>query len=69
MSTDDGKRTEVISFKVTERMSHDLMRLAASDDRSLSDYLFGLVRRRLYGDVVRLQVGGQVTTSDEVNRT
>lgn len=63
----DDKRTEVVSFKVTERMALDLLRLAAADDRSMSDYLFGMLRRKLYGDVVRLEQRGQVTTHDEVN--
>lgn len=64
---DDGKRTETISFKVTERMALDLMRLASSDDRSLSDYLYGRTRRDLYGEVVRIERAAQVTTSDKVN--
>lgn len=65
----DEKRSEVISFKVTERMAVDLLHLAAADDRSMSDYLFGMLRRKLYGDVVRLeQATGQSTKCDEVNR-
>jgi hypothetical protein len=64
----DDKRSEVVSFKVTERMALDLLRLAAADDRSMSDYLFGMLRRKLYGDVVRLEQRGQSTTHDEVNR-
>jgi hypothetical protein len=63
----DDKRSEVISFKVTERMAVDLLHLAAADDRSISDYLYGMVRRKLYGDVVRLQADGQSTTCDKVN--
>ena len=63
-SADDGKRTEVISVKVTERMALDLLKLSAMDDRSMSDYLYGILRRRLYGDVVRIEQAAQVTTSD-----
>jgi hypothetical protein len=64
----DDKRSEVISFKVTERMAVDLLHLAAADDRSMSDYLYGMVRRKLYGDVVRLEaVASQSTKHDEVN--
>jgi hypothetical protein len=61
----DDKRSEVISFKATERMALDILRLAAADDRSISDYLFGVLRRRLYGDVVRLEAAsGQSTSPD-----
>lgn len=65
---DDNKRSEVISIKVTERMLLDLLRLAAADDRSMSDYLYGWLRRRLYGEAARLHSGGQSTTSDQVDR-
>jgi hypothetical protein len=51
---DEGKRTEVVSFKVTERVERDLMKLAARDDRTLSDFIYRLVRRQLYGDIGRL---------------
>lgn len=67
MSSDDGKRTETISFKVTERMALDLMRLAAADERSLSDFLYCATRRDLYGDVARLEPAQQFTSSDKVN--
>ena len=46
---DDGKRTEVVCFKATERMLLDLHREATHDERSLSDFLFLMVRRNLYG--------------------
>ena len=65
---DDGKRTEVICVKVTERMALDLLRLSASQDRSISDFLYGAVRQRLYGDIVRLDANAQqFTSSDHVN--
>jgi hypothetical protein len=47
--TDDGKRSELICTKVTERMALDLLHAAADDDRSVSDYLFRVVRMHLYG--------------------
>jgi hypothetical protein len=62
---DDGKRTELACTKVTERMYIDANRVAAMDDRSLSDWLFMLVRRELYGRTVKLpsvDVGLQDTT-------
>lgn len=65
---DDGKRTEVISVKVTERMALDLLRLSASQDRSISDFLYGVVRQRLYGDIVKLEaIAAQTISSDHVN--
>ena len=65
---DDGKRSELICFKVTERMALDLNRLAALDDRSLSDFMFLLSRGRLYGDVARLSTDSRSTRSDKVDR-
>lgn len=50
---DDTKRTEVVCFKATERVALDVMRAAAHDDRSPSEWLYLLVRRHLYGHVVR----------------
>lgn len=64
---DDGKRSELVCFKVTERMALDLNRLAAVDERSLSDFMFLMTRQRLYGDVARLSNGGRSTRSDEVD--
>lgn len=51
---DDGKRTEVACTKLTERMYIDANRVAALDDRSMSDWLFMLIRRELYGRTVKL---------------
>lgn len=65
---DDGKRTETICVKVTERVALDLLRLAASDDRSVSEFMYGVIRQRLYGDVARLERTHQITTSDKVYR-
>lgn len=65
---DDGKRSELVCFKVTERMALDLNRLAAIDDRSLSDFMFLLTRQRLYGDVARLAGDSRSTRSDKVDQ-
>lgn len=48
MSGDD-KRTEVICTKLTERMALDLLRAAAAEDRSISEFLYLLIRHELYG--------------------
>lgn len=66
---DDGKRTEIVCVKVTERMALDLLRIATSEQRSHSDFMFLLLRQRLYGDMVRLDhLAEQSTKSDKVNR-
>lgn len=60
----DEKRSEVVSFKSTERMALDLLRLASADDRSMSDFLYRLVHRELYGAIGRLDAPpGQTETS------
>jgi hypothetical protein len=66
---DDGKRTELVCVKVTERMALDLLRLSVSQERSISDFLFGALRTRLYGDIVKLEtMAAQFTTSDKVDQ-
>lgn len=52
---DDGKRTETVCTKVTERMALDLLREATNDDRSVSDFMFRLLRMHLYGSVNRFE--------------
>ena len=44
-----GKRTEVISTKLDEQMALALLRAAASDDRSISEFVYLLIRKELYG--------------------
>lgn len=44
-----AKRTEVICTKVDERMALDLLRVATLEDRSISEFLYLLIRRELYG--------------------
>jgi hypothetical protein len=61
---DDGKRSEMVCTKLTERMFIDLGRLAALDDRSLSDLLFMMIRRELYGRTVKL-AGESVDIQDQ----
>lgn len=51
---DDGKRTEMVCFKATERVALDLLRSATAQDRSVSEYLYMLIRGHLYGTVARL---------------
>lgn len=66
---DDNKRSELVCFKVTERMFIDLNRLAALEDRSVSDFMFGMLRRHTYGAMVRLDaLRDRSTLSDEVDQ-
>lgn len=66
---DDHKRSELICFKVTERMALDLLHLATSQERSTSDLLYVALRTRLYGDIERLEANAaQFTKSDKVNQ-
>jgi hypothetical protein len=46
---DSGKRSELVCTKVTERVFIDLGRAAAQEDRSVSDFVFLLIRHELYG--------------------
>ena len=65
---DDNKRSEMACTKVTERMLLDMNRLAALEERSLSDWLYRALRQRIYGDVARLantSVGRVVDKVDE----
>lgn len=68
MNSDD-KRGEVICTKVTERIALDLLRAATADDRSISEYLYLLIRHDLYGRHGRPCDGqSQSTTHDKVDR-
>lgn len=49
----EEKRTEVICTKLPERMALDLLHAATQDDRSISEFLYLLIRRELYGRIVR----------------
>lgn len=43
------KRTEVICTKVDERLALDLLHEAAKDDRSVSEFIYLLLRKEIYG--------------------
>ncbi len=51
---DHDKKTEVICTKVSERMALDILRLAAIEDRSVSEWLNLLLREKLYGASIKL---------------
>jgi hypothetical protein len=67
MAADDGKRTEMVCTKVTERMALDLLRDASIDDRSVSDFIYRLLRHHLYGSVSRREANNQATRFDKVD--
>ena len=56
--SDDGKRTEVICTKLTERMALDLLHAATDEDRSISEFLYLLIRKELYGRTLRQPAAG-----------
>lgn len=62
---DDGKKTENVCAKVTERMALDLLRAATIDGISNSAYLYRLLRRDLYGRTERMGSHQSEPTSDE----
>ena len=55
---DDGKRSENVCTRVTERMLLDISRVAAMEDRSVSEFIYLALRRELYGSIVRLPSHG-----------
>lgn len=65
---DDGKRTENICAKVTERMALDLLHEASEQGMSVSNYLYRLLRLNLYGVTVNAnRHEPKATKSDEVS--
>ena len=49
---DDGKRTEQVCVKMTERLFLDLGREAAREDRSVAEFVYHVLRREMYGRIV-----------------
>lgn len=58
---EDGKRSENVCAKVSERMLLDVNRICAVEDRTLSEYLYRLIRNDLYGKSERLNEISQST--------
>lgn len=51
----DDKRTEELKLRLTEREMLDVSRLAAIDERAVTEYIVKLLRASMYGSVaVRL---------------
>lgn len=64
---DDRKRSETVSTKVTEQVALDLLREAAIEDRSPSEYVYLLIRRHLYGKCARRAEIEQTNGVHDVN--
>ena len=66
---DDGKRSQTVSVKVTDRMRLDIANLAATKGKTESDYIYGYLRLLLYGEVTRIeQLAAKVMSGDNVDR-
>lgn len=62
---DDGKRTEVVCTKVTERVALDLLRSSALDDITPSEYMNRLLREHFYGRMVSVSKRTGVNEVDQ----
>lgn len=49
MALDSDKKTECIKVHADERLYVDLNRLAAADDRKLSEYIYRVLSNHVYG--------------------
>lgn len=66
---DDGKRSQTVSVKVTDRMRLDIANLAATKGKTESDYIYGYLRLLLYGEVTRIEaLAAKVMSVDVVDR-
>lgn len=55
MTIRDDKRTEELKLRLTEREMLDVSRLAAIDERAVTEFIVKLLRASMYGSVaVRL---------------
>lgn len=61
----DTKRTEQVKLNLTERELLDAARIAATEDRTLAEFIRLTLRVALYGKVSRLGTGGEVHHGDE----
>ena len=51
----EGKRSETLCTKVQERMALDILRLAAMEDVTVSEFVYRALREKLYGAIVRYE--------------
>ena len=68
MSLDDTKRTHNVCAKLTDRMFVDLGRACALEDVTMSDFIYRLLRRDLYGRSMQVaEVAEQITSARPTN--
>ena len=61
----DSKRTEQVKINLTERELLDAARIAATEDRTLAEFIRLTLRTAMYGKVSRLSSGQEVTDQDQ----
>jgi hypothetical protein len=64
MAADNTKRTNCVKVCFTDREFIDLGRIAARDDRKVSDFVWVEIRRRMYGTLAADAPDQQGTESD-----
>lgn len=63
---DEGKLTEPICFKASERLACDILRAATRDGCGLAEWVRNLVRQELYGRMVLdAAKNGEQSSGDE----
>lgn len=60
---DDNKKVMNICCKITEQMEVDVFRVLAAESMKPSAWLFGLIRRELYGRSLRRFAADDADTS------
>lgn len=60
----DTKRTEQVKINLTERELLDAARIAATEDRTLAEFIRLTLRTAMYGKVSRLGNGHEETFQD-----
>ena len=64
--SDDGKRVNNVCTKVDDRMLIDLGRACAIDDVKLSEFIYRILRRELYGRTMHdSRVAERITSAPE----
>lgn len=64
----DDKRTEEVKLRLTERELLDLSRLAAIDDRSVTEFIVKTLRTSMYGSLAVKLASFQGAVSPEEGR-
>ena len=65
----DAKRTEEVKLRLTEREFLDVSRLAAVDERSITEFIVRALRLSMYGSLGARGMGAQGTVSPDEGRS